>query len=75
MASIRGKEVMIKLLETLKKPTFELEELVQSFTQLCLEPEHLCHVSTFYELGKTNLGRKVPGLRFFVKSKPVTDPG
>jgi hypothetical protein len=71
LASCRGQEVMINLLQTLMMPNFDLEELVRGFTQLCLDDHHPCKVSTFYELGKTNLGHKVPGLSLFVQSKPV----
>jgi len=57
-ASIRGKEVS-KLLYSVKGPTFDLEALVRSFTLLCQDKEHPCHMFNFYELGMTSLPSKV----------------
>ncbi|KAK7414261.1 hypothetical protein QQX98_006858 [Neonectria punicea] len=60
-ATIQGQEVS-KLLENVKE-SFDLDELVGSFTHFC--QEQLCQdladpqVMTFYELGKTNLYHKV----------------
>lgn len=56
-ASIRDKKVS-KLLENVK-PTFELGELVRSFTDLCKENDLIDHVFTFYETGKSSLPRKI----------------
>lgn len=56
-ALFRGREVT-KLLDSVKE-SFDLDELVRRFTQLCQEPAHPYQVMTFYELGKTNLYNKV----------------
>ncbi|KAK0722210.1 hypothetical protein B0T26DRAFT_701827 [Lasiosphaeria miniovina] len=50
-ASIRDKKVS-NLLE-LAKPTFDLRQLVRSFTAFCLENDLKGHVVTFYETGKS----------------------
>ncbi|OQD68814.1 hypothetical protein PENDEC_c030G02246 [Penicillium decumbens] len=54
-AWFRRKKVT-KLLDSVKRSTFDLEELVRSFTQLCRDHRYL--VFTFYEKGYTNLYRK-----------------
>jgi hypothetical protein len=41
------------------KPTFELKELVRSFTTFCIENDLLNHVFAFYETGKSSLPRKI----------------
>ncbi|KAK4107003.1 hypothetical protein N656DRAFT_849775 [Canariomyces notabilis] len=56
-ASIRDKNVS-NLLE-LVKSTFDLGELVRSFTALCQKSELTEHVFIFYETGKSSLPRKV----------------
>jgi len=56
-ASIQDKNVS-NLLE-LVKPTFNLGELVRSFTTLCQETELTDHVFIFYETGKSSLPRKI----------------
>lgn len=48
-----------KLLERVKKPTVQLNELVCDFTELCLNATHPYQIFTYYELGNTNLLRKV----------------
>jgi hypothetical protein len=57
-ARIRGQEV-IKLLTAVKEPTLDLVQLVQDFTSLCQDKDYPCHISTFYEKGKTSLPSKV----------------
>lgn len=56
-ASIRDKNVS-NLLEKVK-PTFDLGELVRSFTALCQENDLTDHVFTFYETRKSSLPRKI----------------
>jgi hypothetical protein len=56
-ASIRRHNVSSMLEET--KSTFELEELVRSFTTFCRENDLTDYVYTFYETGKSSLPRKV----------------
>jgi hypothetical protein len=56
-ASIRDKNVS-NMLEHVKS-TFELGELVRSFTALCRENDLIDHVFTFYETGKSSLPRKI----------------
>ena len=56
-ASIRDKNVS-NLLE-LVKSTFNLGELVRSFTTLCLENELTDYMFIFYETGKSSLPRKI----------------
>lgn len=56
-ASIRDKNVS-NMLEHVKS-TFELGELVRSFTALCRENYLTDHVFTFYETGKSSLPRKI----------------
>lgn len=57
-AWLRGKKVT-KLLNRVKGSTFDLEELVRSFTQLCQNPDHRYQVFNFYEKGYTNIYSKV----------------
>jgi HEAT repeat protein len=56
-ASIQDKNVSNLLKDV--KPTFELGELVRSFTTLCRENDLLDHVFTFYETGKSSLPRTI----------------
>ncbi|KAL6231121.1 hypothetical protein BDW75DRAFT_233868 [Aspergillus navahoensis] len=56
-ASIRGKKIC-NLLEFVKS-TFNLGELVRSFTAFCQENGLTNHVFTFYETGKSSLPRKI----------------
>ncbi|GAB1216032.1 hypothetical protein ATERTT37_005233 [Aspergillus terreus] len=56
-ASIRGKKISNLL--GLVKPSFDLGELVRSFTALCEENDLANHIVTFYETGKSSLLRKV----------------
>ncbi|KFY28765.1 hypothetical protein V491_00298, partial [Pseudogymnoascus sp. VKM F-3775] len=56
-ASIRDKNVS-NMLEHVKS-TFELGELVRSFTALCKKNGLIDHVFTFYETGKSSLPRKI----------------
>ncbi|KAL5047118.1 hypothetical protein BDW71DRAFT_50917 [Aspergillus fruticulosus] len=57
-AWLRGKKIT-KLLDSVKGSTFDLEELVRSFTKLYQDPTHRYQVFTFYEKGYTNLYGKV----------------
>lgn len=57
-AWLQGREV-IQLLATVKEPTLDLVQLVQDFTSLCQDKDYPCHVSTFYEKGKTSLPSKL----------------
>lgn len=57
-AWLRRKKVT-KLLSYVKGSTFDLEELVRSFTKLCQDPACRYQVFTFYEKGYTNLYGKV----------------
>lgn len=57
-ALIRRREVS-NLLGWVKGSTFALKVLVRRFTRLCQDNHNPCHVFCFYELGKTNLWRKV----------------
>ncbi|KAL6406466.1 nacht nucleoside triphosphatase [Ilyonectria robusta] len=57
-ASIQGGKVS-KLLGSVKSSTFDLEELVRKFTQLCQDRDNPCQVFNFYELGTTSLPHKV----------------
>jgi hypothetical protein len=56
-ASIQGKNVS-NLLKFVKS-TFNLGELVRSFTTLCQQNELTDHVLIFYETGKSSLPRKI----------------
>ncbi|KAF7511003.1 hypothetical protein GJ744_005549 [Endocarpon pusillum] len=71
-ASFQGQAVT-KLLDSLKEPTFDLQELVRGFTQMCQSQP--CQVLNFYETGKTDLRRKV--FRFLPdlwgQAKPLVD--
>jgi hypothetical protein len=70
-ASIRGKK--ISNLFGLVKPSFDLGELVRSFTALCEENDLANHIVTFYETGKSSLLRKVaPWLpQYLAQEQPV----
>ncbi|KAI9037821.1 NACHT domain-containing protein [Aspergillus affinis] len=72
-ASIKDRNVS-NMLEQVK-PTFELEELVRSFTTFCQENDLTQHVFTFYETGKSSLPRKIapwlPG--FLSQEQPLVD--
>ncbi|KFY29438.1 hypothetical protein V491_00030 [Pseudogymnoascus sp. VKM F-3775] len=57
-ALIRGQNVT-KLLSSVKGSTFDLEELVRSFTQLYINRRDTNPVFNFYESGKTNIYHKV----------------
>ncbi|KAM7209826.1 hypothetical protein V8F06_014789 [Rhypophila decipiens] len=72
-ASIRGREVT-QLLENVKGSTFDLEELVRKFTDMCRNTDHPCLVFTFYEKGKTSLPLKIfPWLPIWLRQeKQVT---
>ena len=63
LAVMRRQKVTI-LLESVKGLTFDLGELVRSFTLLQREHDYL--ISTFYEMGFTNLYEKVPLLGSFL---------
>ncbi|KAK2598181.1 hypothetical protein QQS21_005658 [Conoideocrella luteorostrata] len=70
-ASIQGQKVS-RLLQSVKGSTFNLDELVRGFTQVCRD-NNLDQVMTFYETGKTNLYQKVfPYLP--ISSKQVRTP-
>lgn len=47
------------LLDSVGKSTSFLEELVGSFTSICLQRGDTCQLSVFYETGKGNLWRKL----------------
>ncbi|PFH60224.1 hypothetical protein XA68_11289 [Ophiocordyceps unilateralis] len=64
-ASIRRQQVNTELLGSAKTPTLDRGELVRRFTSLCLDQHHPCQVITVYELGKTNLYRKIGLGRLF----------
>ncbi|KAH8714733.1 nacht nucleoside triphosphatase [Ilyonectria robusta] len=57
-ASIQGRKVS-RLLDSVKGSTFDLEELVHKFTQLCQDKGNPCEVFNFYELQTTSLPLKV----------------
>ncbi|KAF4337556.1 peptidase C14 [Fusarium beomiforme] len=61
----RGEKVT-ELLSNVEGPTFDLNELVRNFTQLCSNSSNHLRVFTFYELGKTNLFRKFPVIGTFL---------
>ncbi|KAK3345108.1 nacht nucleoside triphosphatase [Neurospora tetraspora] len=71
-ALIRDRKVS-KLLDSVKGSTFELEELVRTFTRFCQHPNWPFLVFNFYELGMTSLWRKIfPWLpTLFFKGKPL----
>ncbi|KAK3944508.1 hypothetical protein QBC46DRAFT_337545 [Diplogelasinospora grovesii] len=70
-ASIRDKKVT-KLLDSVKGSTFDLEELVRSFTQLY--ESHRYQVITFYEKGHTSLHSKIfPWLPVPFQAKQLVD--
>ncbi|KAK4061218.1 uncharacterized protein Triagg1_10390 [Trichoderma aggressivum f. europaeum] len=79
-AFIRGQKVS-NLLDSVKGSTFDLEELVRSFTQLCQDKDYPCQVITFYETGMTSLHRKFPLswlipsplMNQFCQPKPLVD--
>ena len=70
-ASIRGKKIS-NLLE-LVKSSFNLGELVRSFTALCQENDLANHIVIFYETGKSSLLRKVAFWlpQYLAQEKPV----
>ena len=57
-ASVQHKNVS-NMLEHVKS-TFELGELVRSFTTLCWEDDLIDRIYTFYETGKSSLPHKIP---------------
>ncbi|KAM0424167.1 hypothetical protein ACHAPT_010536 [Fusarium lateritium] len=57
-ASLRRRSVT-QLLSSVKGSTFDLEELVRTFTRLCQDKYHPCQVHTFYEKKVTILQSKV----------------
>jgi hypothetical protein len=75
-ASIQGRGV-IKLLDSVKSSTFDLEELVHKFTQLCQDEDNPCEVFNFYELRTMSLPLKVfPWLpAWFRQEKQVSNRG
>ncbi|KAG2414059.1 hypothetical protein HFD88_003250 [Aspergillus terreus] len=72
-ASLRGKKIS-NLLE-LVKSSFNLGELVRSFTALCQEHDLADRIVSFYETGKSSLPRKVaPWLpQYLAQEKPLVD--
>ncbi|QYS95437.1 NACHT domain-containing protein [Trichoderma simmonsii] len=65
-----------QLLESVKRSTFYLEELVRTFTRVCQDKDSPCKVHTFYETRETILPKKfLPSLLlpFFDKSKPLVN--
>lgn len=72
--ALLGKYSVTQLLDSVKRSTFYLEELVRTFTRLCQDKNFPCKVHTFYETRETLLPKKfLPSLLlpFFDKSKPV----
>ncbi|EFX06500.1 nacht nucleoside triphosphatase [Grosmannia clavigera kw1407] len=71
-AFLKGK-ALSKLLGSVKGPTFDLQELVRSFTRLCQDEEHPCNVFTFSEQKVTSLPHKAfPWLPpLFRQNKPL----
>ncbi|KAK2601660.1 hypothetical protein QQS21_004811 [Conoideocrella luteorostrata] len=68
--AIRGQEVN-KMLKAVEQPTFDVDELARSFTQLCRN-DYLDLVMTFDETGQTNLYHKV--FRYLpISSKQLVD--
>jgi hypothetical protein len=57
-AMLSGREVTI-LLDSVGRSTPFLEELVGSFTSICLQRGGTCQLSVFYETGRGNLWRKL----------------
>lgn len=57
-AMLSGREVTI-LLDSVGRSTSFLEELVGSFTSICLQRGDTCQLSVFYETGRGNLWRKL----------------
>ncbi|KAF7549666.1 hypothetical protein G7Z17_g6223 [Cylindrodendrum hubeiense] len=56
-ALLRNRSVT-QLLDSVKGSTFDLEELVRTFTRLCQDKDYPCHVHTFYEKHVTILQHK-----------------
>ncbi|PNP51091.1 hypothetical protein THARTR1_08319 [Trichoderma harzianum] len=74
--ALLGKRSVSQLLESVKRSTFYLEELVRTFTRLCQDKDSPCKVHTFYETRETVLPRKILPpflLPFLDKSKPLSD--
>lgn len=72
--ALLGKRSVTQLLDSVKKSTFYLEELVRTFTRVCQDRDSPCKAHTFYETRETVLPKKfLPSLLlpFFDKSKPV----
>ncbi|PTB62032.1 hypothetical protein BBK36DRAFT_1130052 [Trichoderma citrinoviride] len=57
-ASLRNRSVA-QLLDSVKGSTYELEQLVRTFTRLCQDTDHPCKAHTFYETRMTILQSKV----------------
>ncbi|KAL5358354.1 hypothetical protein BJX96DRAFT_39877 [Aspergillus floccosus] len=71
-ASIRGKKIS-NLLKLVRESSFDLEELVRSFTALCQENDLTDHIVTFYETGYTSLAHKVARWlpQYLAQEKPL----
>ncbi|KAF7558104.1 hypothetical protein G7Z17_g195 [Cylindrodendrum hubeiense] len=55
---LRNKAVT-QLVDNVKGSTFDLEELVRMFSQLCQDKDYPCEAFTFYETGGTTLHRRL----------------
>ncbi|KAF3071780.1 hypothetical protein CFAM422_006224 [Trichoderma lentiforme] len=74
--ALLGKRSVTQLLDSVKKSTSYLEELVRTFTRVCQDKDSPCKVHTFYETRETVLPKKfLPSLLlpFFDKSKPLVN--
>lgn len=75
-ASVQGQRVG-GLIDTVKGSTFDLEDVVRKFTQLCQDRDHPLEISSFYEIQKTSLPMRVfPWLpTYFRQEKQVGAKG
>ncbi|KAH8709141.1 hypothetical protein HC256_009064 [Beauveria bassiana] len=56
-ASTQGRNVS-RIIKSVKRSTFELEQSVNNFTRLCRDNDSPCEVFSFFELKKTSLPHK-----------------
>ncbi|TFA99660.1 hypothetical protein CCMA1212_008530 [Trichoderma ghanense] len=57
-ASLRNRSVA-QLLDSVKGSTYDLEQLVRTFTRLCQDADYPCKIHTFYETRETILQSKI----------------
>lgn len=57
-ASLRNRSVA-QLLDLVKGSTYDLEQLVRTFTRLCQDADYPCKIHTFYETRETILQSKI----------------